>query len=136
MKQTLKKILAFIKRPLNVVLNLLHLNTPARIMVALSPVFVSAAGLLMTLAGRLGVHHLSSGELVGLFETGALLAASKVLMWLHGAQKSEAAQSHAKLLSPPLQAIRDPRRELLGSDDVPASSAPAAEPPREVGLPG
>lgn len=72
------------------------LNTPNRIVVALSPVFVTVAGALLTIATRYfpGIgHHLDPTEVTGLFITGAMLASTKILMWLHGWQKHEESKS-------------------------------------------
>lgn len=75
------KVLAFFK-----------LTTPNRIVVALSPFLVTAAGFILALATRylpfVG-HHLSPDQLTSLFIAGALIGSAKLLMWLHGWQLHE-----------------------------------------------
>lgn len=144
------------------VLGALHLNAPNRIVIALSPFFVSAAGTISALVAHylpfLG-KHLSTGELYGVFMTGSAFAAGKILMWLKGWHAHEEALNtpsalpfgtfgttlgSAELLANPsprnipvtrLHSVPDPARELLGHDHVPTLSEPAGDPPREVGLP-
>lgn len=95
----MSKILTFLKAPIAAILNLIHLNTPARIVVALSPIFVAASGLLTTLAVKYvpGHPHFSTADLRDLFITGSTVAAAKLLLWLHGSQKAEAATSAEKV---------------------------------------
>lgn len=85
----MQKIIGLAKGIANVVLNALHLNTPTRIVVALSPVFVSMSGYVATLAARYlpGHPQLTSGEITSVFISGSTLAAAKILVWLHAKTK-------------------------------------------------
>lgn len=126
------------------VLTKLHLNTPTRIVLVLSPVFVSAAGLIVVYAAKWGLPvHLNAVELVGLFATGATLLSSKLLVWLHGEQRKAAAKADV-----PTKAVEGyrypsstlpPHRQgrLLGArgpDDLPPA-AHAADDVHEIGAP-
>lgn|SRR5487761_37118 len=71
----------------------LRLNSPNRIVIALSPMFVAASGFVLSLAVRyfpVVGHSLSTDQITTVFIAGALLASTKILMWLHGWQAHEA----------------------------------------------
>lgn len=129
------------------VLGLLHLDSPTRIVIVCSPLFVSAAGLIVVYAAKLGLPvHLTTTELVGLFATGATLLSTKLLVWLHGQQKIAAAKaapvavlgervtwsSHTRVPT-----AADVHEKLLGArgpDELPPP-AHAAENVHEIGVP-
>jgi hypothetical protein len=65
--------------------------TPNRVVVLLSPVFVSLAGWLSqwVAANLPGAPRLDEAELTAIFIAGATWAAAHVLSWLRGWQKHE-----------------------------------------------
>lgn len=90
------------------VLTLLHLNTSTRIVIALSPVFAGAAGLIVAYSAKLGLPvHLNPAELVGLFATGATLYSAKLLVWLHGAQRAKISDTQIAARDRQSAAIRE-----------------------------
>jgi hypothetical protein len=84
------KLLNKLRHPLLALLTLLHLTTPQRIVMALSPIFVAGSGLVLVAAAHLGVHDLTVTKLTVVFVAGATFAATKLLVWLHGSQKATA----------------------------------------------
>lgn len=87
----LKKILSFLVNGLLAVLAAFGLDSPNRIVVALAPVFVAAAGWVAAEIANLlpGLPHLSPDTVTAVFIAGALFATTKILLWLHGWQLSE-----------------------------------------------
>lgn len=75
-------------------LKLLHLDSPNRVAIALSPLFIAASGATMVLVARyfpLVGHTLSGADVTILFTAGGTYAVSLLLKWLHGWQAHEKA---------------------------------------------
>lgn len=117
----MQKIIGLAKGVTNVALNALHLNTPTRIVVALSPVFVSISGYVATLAARYlpGHPQLTSGEITSVFISGSTLAAAKILVWLHA--KTRAPRPLSPILGS--AAVRSFAPLELGRPQAPVGSA-------------
>ena len=94
-----KNVLGLVVNGALAVLNAVGLTTPNRIVVALSPFFVTASGYLAVLVANdaPGLPTFSSADLTAVFIAVATLAASKVLLWLHGQQAKEL---HAQTVPP------------------------------------
>lgn len=88
----LKKILGYVSRAVLWVLSTVGLDSPNRLVIALSPLFVAAAGWISADLATLvpGLGHLDPVEIMGVFVAGATFATTKVLLWLRGWQKFEA----------------------------------------------
>lgn len=144
-----KNILAKVANAVMFVLGLVKLNTPNRIVIALSPLFTAAAGAVMVLVA----HYLpaigsqfSTTDLTGLFIAGATFAATKVLMWLHGWQQAEGHAVAQAALSRPIVApvvpfqVPDGYKLVLSEDATPAdviakTLGVQAEPPTPLPAP-
>lgn len=87
----MKKIIDFVVNAVLAILAKVGLDSPNRIVIALSPLFVTAAGYLIVLVAKYAPGHpnLDSGQLTALFATGSAFAAAKLLLWLHGWQAHE-----------------------------------------------
>jgi hypothetical protein len=86
----LNKVLSFIVNALLRLLAVVHLDSPNRIVVALSPVFAGAAGWIVTEFASLAPGaNLTKDQVTAVFVAGALFASAKVLLWLHGWQQHE-----------------------------------------------
>lgn len=95
MKKILPKVRAFVYAGLKAV----GLNTPTRIVIALSPVALALSGFVVAVAGKyLPFVHLDANEVSTLFDIGAAAMAAKLLLWLRGAQKLEQVTAPVKLI--------------------------------------
>lgn len=87
----MKKILPFVRRTLFSFLSAIGLNTPTRIVIFLSPLFIAASGYIVALGAKYlpFLPGVDKGSIANVFEVGAIAMAAKLLLWLHGAQKAE-----------------------------------------------
>lgn len=72
-------------------LTTIGLDSPNRLVIALSPAFVAAAGWIAAELATLipGLPRLDPNLVIGVFIAGATLASAKILLWLRGWQKYE-----------------------------------------------
>ena len=86
---------ALVKRGLTALLGAFGLNTPTRIVIAISPGLTLAAGWVVSLAARYlpGLPGLDSAQVTAIFIAGATLMAGKLILWLYGAQKLDLAKA-------------------------------------------
>ena len=129
----MKKILPFIRSSLFKLLSVVGLNTPTRIVIFLSPIFVALAGTVVALAGKY-IPYLPSfdkAQVANLFEIGAAAMAVKLLLWLHGAQKLEpinlAAQPGLFISNSPVEHTHTFTNSVPEVDVVPAPRTTVAD---------
>lgn len=121
----MKKILGYVGGGVLWLLTTVGLDTPNRLVVVLSPLFVAAAGWISAeLAKLVPGANLGPVEIMGVFVAGATFATTKVLVWLHGWHKWE-----AKPLPPPAPA----GVSAVAGSALKLAPAPEPEPVHEVG---